>query len=51
MPKKTKDADFTQRVLMSLAVDVQAHMETAERMLMQIEALAKEHGVAMPKLD
>lgn len=50
MPKKT-DPEFTQRVLMSLVVDMQAHVETADRLRIQIEALAKENGVAIPKLD
>lgn len=48
MPRKTEDADFTQRVLMSLVVDMQAHVETVERMQAQIAALAEEHGVAIP---
>jgi hypothetical protein len=52
MAKKTKsDADFTQRVLMSLVVDLQAHLELADRLRIQIEALAKEHGVAIPAFD
>ncbi|MGB3490803.1 MAG: hypothetical protein WBA62_22160 [Xanthobacteraceae bacterium] len=48
MPKKTEDADFTQRVLMSLVVDMKVHVETVERIQAQIAALAKEHGVAIP---
>jgi hypothetical protein len=51
MPKKTEDADFTTRVLMSLVVDMQAHVETTDRLRIQIEALAKEHGVAIPTDD
>jgi hypothetical protein len=51
--KKTKDveADFTQRVLMSLVVDHHYLCESAERARIQIEALAKEHGVAIPVWD
>lgn len=52
MPKiKEAEADFTTRVLMSLVVDMRAHVETADRLRIQIEALAKEHGVAIPTDD
>jgi hypothetical protein len=49
--RKSKEvgADFTQRVLMSLIVDMQAHAESLERMQAQIAALAKEHGVHIPQ--
>jgi hypothetical protein len=51
--KKTKDveADFTQRVLMSLVVDLHYLCENVERTRIQIEALAKEHRVAIPVWD
>ena len=46
---KEVEADFTQRFLMSLVVDVQALAENVERVQTQIVALAKEHGVAIPE--
>lgn len=55
MTKKIKDEDadvgFTQRVLMSLVVDVQAMEENAERVRVQVFAMAKENGVHIPKRD
>lgn len=51
--KKTEDAagDFTQRVLMSLVVDVQAMAENVERTKTQVFVLAKENGVHIPKWE
>ncbi|WP_439925545.1 hypothetical protein [Nitrobacter sp. JJSN] len=53
MPKKTKDAeaDFTQRMLMSLVVDMHHLCETVERTKVQVFAMAKENGVPIPKWD
>lgn len=45
MPKK----ELTQRYLLSLLVDVQTHLEGLERVKAQVEALAKEHGVVLPR--
>ncbi|WP_157043601.1 hypothetical protein [Nitrobacter hamburgensis] len=53
MPKKTEDVEvnFTQRVLMSLLVDVTYLVENAERVKTQVFAMAKENGVPIPKWD
>ncbi len=48
MPKKT-DPDFTQRVLMSLAVDVHEARENIERVYVQVAAAAKANGIKMPR--
>ena len=40
--------DLTDRVLLSLVNDVADLKEQAERIHMQIAALAKERGIAMP---
>jgi hypothetical protein len=47
--KKPEEA-FAKRVLLSLVVDVTEMRETAERLHVQIGALAKEHGIKMPIL-
>lgn len=49
--KKTEEADFTQRVLMSLVVDVQALAENVERVKAQVFVAARENGVNIPKWD
>ncbi|WP_319798781.1 hypothetical protein [Nitrobacter sp.] len=51
MPKKQKadETTFTQRVLMSLAVDVTCLAENVERVKTQVFAMAMENGVAIPK--
>jgi hypothetical protein len=46
-----EEANFTQRVLMSLVVDVQAARENMERIWTQVGAMAKEEGVHIPKWD
>jgi hypothetical protein len=46
-----EEANFTQRVLMSLVVDVHYLCENADRIRVQTEALARENGVAIPKWD
>lgn len=43
------DVGFTQRVLMSLVVDVTYLTENVERVKVQVFALAKENGVHVPK--
>lgn len=48
---KHADADFTQRVLMSLIVDAMCLAENVDRMRAQIKALAKENGVHIPQED
>ena len=42
------DAGFTQRVLMSLVVDVTCLAENVERVKIQVFAMAKENGVFIP---
>lgn len=49
--KQDAETTFTQRVLMSLVVDVQAMEENVERVKTQIFALAKENGVPIPRWD
>ncbi|WP_041344900.1 hypothetical protein [Nitrobacter winogradskyi] len=53
MPKETEDAEanFTQRLLMSLVVDVTYLAENAERVKTQVFAAAKENGVYIPVDD
>ena len=48
---KDSDAGFTQRVLMSLVVDVLCLLETVERVKVQVFAMANENGVHIPKED
>jgi hypothetical protein len=43
------EAGFTQRVLMSLVVDVTCLAENVERVKVQVFALARENGVPIPK--
>ena len=42
-------AGFTQRVLMSLVVDVTCLAENVERVKVQVFAMARENGIAIPK--
>lgn len=51
MTKKQKadETAFTQRMLMSVVVDVACLAENVERVKTQIYALAIENGVAIPK--
>jgi hypothetical protein len=46
--KKSNDDGFTERVLMSLIMDVNALAETEERIRVQIFTLAKERGIKIP---
>jgi hypothetical protein len=46
---KTLKSEFTPRVLMSLVNDVAELDESAKRIRIQIQALAKEHGVKLPR--
>ena len=41
---------FTERVLLSLVVDVSLLHESIERVRVQVFALAKEHGIEAPRL-
>lgn len=43
------EVGFTQRVLMSLVVDVTYLTENVERVKVQVFALAKENGVPIPR--
>ena len=43
------DEGFTQRVLMSLVVDVTCLAENVERVKVQVFAMARENGIAIPK--
>lgn len=45
----TPDEDFTERVLMSLVVDVTQLQDTVERVKVQVYTLAKERGIEPPK--
>lgn len=45
------DDGFTQRVLMSLVVDILCLLENVERVKVQVFAMAKENGVHIPKED
>lgn len=47
--KQDAETTFTQRVLMSLVVEMQHHGEAHDRLQAQIFALAKENGVPIPK--
>jgi hypothetical protein len=47
--KKKTDDGFTQRVLMSLVVDVQALAENVERVQTQVFAMTKENGNSYPE--
>jgi hypothetical protein len=51
--KKTEDvvADFNQRVLMSLVVEMQNLCETVERIKLQVFAMAKENDILVPSGD
>ena len=46
--KKSNDDGFTERVLMSLVVDIHALSEATERTRIQVFALAKERGIKIP---
>lgn len=50
MAKKIEEveADFTQRMLMSLVVDVTCLAENVECIKTRVLAMAKENGVAIP---
>ena len=48
MSKKKDVEEFTVRVLMSMLVDVQQLIESAERTRIQVFTLAKEHGITIP---
>lgn len=41
---------FTERVLLSLVVDISLLHESVERVRVQVFALAREHGIEAPKL-
>lgn len=43
------EVGFTQRVLMSLVVDVTCLAENVERVKVQVFAMARENGIALPK--
>lgn len=43
------DDGFTQRVLMSLVVDITCLAENVERVKVQVFAMARENGVHIPK--
>lgn len=45
------DVGFTQRVLMSLVVDVTCLAENVERVKVQVFAMAKENGVFIPPFE
>jgi hypothetical protein len=45
------EVGFTQRVLMSLVVDVTYLAENAERVKVQVFAMARENGVHIPPQD
>jgi hypothetical protein len=45
------EAGFTQRVLMSLVVDVTCLAQNVERVKVQVMALARENGVPIPSED
>lgn len=45
---KKVDQGFIERVLLSLVLDVASLEEAAERVRIQIAALAKEHGISIP---
>jgi hypothetical protein len=49
--KIADESTFTQRVLMSLIVDVMYLAKDFERMKVQVMALARENGVRIPDLD
>lgn len=48
---KNDKTQFTQRVLASLVNDLANLMEAAERLRIQIAALAGHHGVEMPAAE
>jgi hypothetical protein len=48
---KKRRNTFTTRVLLSLVTDVVANAAQAERMLVQVTALANEHDIRMPTRD
>jgi hypothetical protein len=48
MSKKKETAEFTQRVLLSLVVDMNQLVETVERTRVQVFTLAREHGINIP---
>ena len=41
---------FTERVLLSLVVDISLLHESVERVRVQVMALAREHGIESPKM-
>lgn len=43
------EVGFTQRVLMSLIIDVTCLAENVERVKVQVFAMARENGIAIPK--
>lgn len=43
------EVGFTQRVLMSLIIDVTCLAENVERVKVQVYAMARENGIAIPK--
>lgn len=51
--KSSDDAEvgFTQRVLMSLVVDMTCLVESVERAKVQVFAMARENGIALPVED
>lgn len=53
MRRKQQEAEvgFTQRVLMSLVVDMICLAESVERTKVQVFAIARENGIAVPRED
>ncbi len=43
------EVGFTQRVLMSLIIDVTCLAENVERVKVQVYAMARENGITIPK--
>lgn len=43
------EVGFTQRVLMSLIIDVTCLAENVERVKVQVYAMARENGIAVPR--
>jgi hypothetical protein len=46
---KNSKSEFSARVLMSLVTDLAEFEESAKRIRIQIQVLAKEHGVKIPR--